>query len=119
MAFDVNNIDASKCTHVIYSFAGLEDNRMVSLDPERDIDGEGYAKAVALKADHPDLKVLIAIGGWNEGTAKYSKMAATPETRQEFVSSVIDFLNLHNFDGLDLDWEYPGDTERGGTYSDK
>ena len=107
------------CTHLIYSFAGLQGNKIVSLDPEMDIDKGQYAEALALKATNPDLKVMIAIGGWNEGVKKYSQMASSASNRQEFVDSVVEFLELHGFDGLDVDWEYPGDTERGGGWSDK
>lgn len=49
----------------------------------------------------------MAIGGWNEGSANYSLMAADAERRKRFVKSALDFILRYKFDGLDLDWEYP------------
>ncbi len=68
----------------------------------------GFQKATQLKYAYPKLKVTLAIGGWNDGSKKYSTMAADPQKRQIFVESAVNFLQEHNFDGLDLDWEYPG-----------
>ena len=50
---------------------------------------------------------MLAIGGWNEGSTRFSKLVADPETRQNLVRSAIKYLRQHQFDGLDLDWEYP------------
>lgn len=52
-------------------------------------------------------QISLAIGGWNEGSENYSRMAAEPERRKRFVKSALDFILRYKFDGLDLDWEYP------------
>ena len=42
------------------------------------------------------------------GSTKYSEMASTAERRKTFIDSVVVMLQENDFDGLDLDWEYPG-----------
>ncbi|XP_041985359.1 probable chitinase 2 [Aricia agestis] len=121
--FELSNLDPSLCTHLVYSFAGLDEatNNIKSLDPWQDLEKDygkaGYKNMVELKERYPHLKVTVAIGGWNEGSTKYSKMAADAESRAKFVQSALMFLDEHKFDGLDLDWEYP--TKRGGSPEDK
>ena len=119
--FTPEDIDANLCTHLIYTFAGLDPktDEIKGLDPWFDLDVDekggglaGFRKATDLKDQYPHLKVSIAIGGWNEGSKNYSIMAADSNRRFRFVHSVVRFLKKHNFDGLDLDWEYPG--KRGG-----
>ena len=68
----------------------------------------GFRKVADLKHVNPKLKITLAIGGWNEGSTKYSEMARDPNKRKLFSESVVKFLKQYNFDGLDLDWEYPG-----------
>ena len=67
----------------------------------------GYAKFTGLKTYNKQLKTLLAIGGWNEGSARFSPMVADAERRAEFVKNAVRFLRTNHFDGLDLDWEYP------------
>jgi len=53
-------------------------------------------------------QVLVAIGGWNDSAGdKYSRLVNNPSARSRFISHVLEFIEQHDFDGLDLDWEYP------------
>ncbi|XP_046632543.1 acidic mammalian chitinase-like [Daphnia pulicaria] len=120
--FDVEDLDPFICTHIIYGFAGLGyDNTIISLDPYNDLPenwGKGaMVRFTGLKSQNPELKAILAIGGWNEGSEKYSKMVSSPSERAKFTSSVVEFLLKYNFDGLDFDWEYPAN--RGGAIVDK
>ncbi|KAL9700657.1 hypothetical protein quinque_004098 [Culex quinquefasciatus] len=122
-SYGLDAFDPKLCTHAIYAFAGLdiENNAMKSLDPWQDLKDNwgkgGYEKLVGMRNANPHLKVLIAIGGWNEGSERYSDLAANPERRQAFVKNALEFVKKYGFDGLDLDWEYP--TQRGGKPFDR
>ncbi|KAJ5377521.1 uncharacterized protein N7496_004930 [Penicillium cataractarum] len=55
----------------------------------------------------PDTKVMIAIGGWGD-TAGFSDGAKDDTTRKRFAKNVAAMLDANKFDGVDIDWEYPG-----------
>ncbi|KAJ8953132.1 hypothetical protein NQ318_017159 [Aromia moschata] len=115
--FTTNDIDPSLCTTIVYSFAGLGLNfEITNLDSWTDIDLGGFSNLTSLKEDYPCLKTTLAVGGWNEGSIKYSVMAYTEEGRKTFADSVLKFITYYGFDGIDLDWEYP--TTRGGIPED-
>lgn len=51
-----------------------------------------YKKMTSLKKSHPGLKITLAIGGWNEGSANYSILAADPAKRETFTRSVMNYV---------------------------
>lgn len=120
--FLIEDIDPQLCTHLIYGFAKLgPNNEIAAYDPYLDLKenwGLGaFARFNNLKQKNPELTTILAIGGWNEGSTKYSNMAKQKSTRKTFINSCVAFLLKYDFDGLDLDWEYPAN--RGGAAEDK
>lgn len=108
--FEISDINPELCTHIIYAFAGLNNESWTikSLDPHLDIERDNYKNMIQLHKKNPNLKILLAIGGWNEGSQSYSILASSPDRRSKFIDSVVKFLGEYRFNGFDLDWEYPG-----------
>ena len=54
--------------------------------------------------------MLLAVGGWTDSRSgnKYSRLVKDRRKSEEFARDAVEVLNKYNFDGLDLDWEYPG-----------
>ncbi|KAG7229515.1 hypothetical protein INR49_031939, partial [Caranx melampygus] len=104
--FTADNIDPFLCTHVIYSLATINSfNQLSAIEWN---DEEQYQKLSSLKNVNPDLKTLLSVGGTVNGISPFIAMVAKPENRAAFIRSAIKFLRTHNFDGLNLAWEYPG-----------
>ncbi|BFZ13108.1 hypothetical protein BsWGS_16147 [Bradybaena similaris] len=109
-SFGPEQVNPDLCTHIIYAFAYVQGNRLVTTDPSdepRGSDIGNYARITNLKLRNPRLKVILSVGGWNMGTSAFSSMTANKDNLAEFINTTIPFLRSRNFDGLDLDWEYP------------
>lgn len=109
----MENIDPFLCTHLIYAFVGISTNGTIRiLDPWLDLEdnwGLGTMRRFNdLKTVNPSLKTLVAVGGWNEGSQTFSTVAQNAILRSRFAKDAAAFCTYHGFDGLDVDWEYPG-----------
>lgn len=116
--YHVMDIPADRITHVIYAFAKIEKGEIALCDPyaavEKSYPGDAWNEEIRgnfkqlqkLKAKHPHLKTLIAVGGWTCSDA-FSDMALTAASRRKFAVSVAHFVKKYGFDGVDIDWEYP------------
>lgn len=77
-----------------------------------------YSQVNALKNANPNLKTLLAMGGWSAMSGPYSSMASSTSSRSVFINSLIGWLRQYNFDGVDMDWEFPAYASRGGVPAD-
>uniref|UniRef100_A0A1B0DN92 chitinase n=1 Tax=Phlebotomus papatasi TaxID=29031 RepID=A0A1B0DN92_PHLPP len=114
--FGIDQVDPFLCTHFVYSFFGIDPNGTIAirdkyLDLEENYGLGNLRKVSKLKEINPKLKTLASVGGWTEGSAAFSEVANDPEKRKKFARDALDFLQKYNFDGLDLDWEYPRQRE--------
>ncbi|MEW9534413.1 glycoside hydrolase family 18 protein [Microbispora sp. NPDC049125] len=103
-------------------FSAAESLDGVADPPDTPLAGN-FNQLKKLKARHPGLKVLISIGGWTY-SKYFSDAARTSANRQRFVKSCLDAYIRGDlppiggrggprsaegvFDGVDVDWEWPG-----------
>jgi chitinase len=92
-------IPPGRLTHVFYAFATIQDGHL-TLPAHAPAHFEAL---VMLKRADPGLKVVLSIGGW--GAGGFSDVALTPQSRAVFADECM--LLAADFDGVDLDWEFP------------
>ena len=115
-------LPAAELTHINYAFANISPaGAMVLGNPCIDVGacdstaalpdtlGGNLAALAQVKRAHPQLRVLVSVGGWT-WSGRFSDIALTDSTRRAFVTSAVElFLRKWPglFDGFDVDWEFP------------
>ncbi len=141
--FTPHNIDPTILTDLYYAF-GIFGYVTKSVNPDNPhVTGDYtiqpvewndqtilYPAVQGLKHQNPQLRVILSIGGWGFNDPNdpnqigththtlFSQMVASPENRAQFIQSAISYAHRYGFDGIDIDWEYPGDMTRGGREDD-
>lgn len=103
------SIDPFSMSRINFAFAKIETGRMVE---SHATDAPNLAALTALRKQNPHLAVLVSVGGWGN-SAHFSDLALTAQSRRIFADSVMVYLRSYDLDGLDVDWEYPGQSAAG------
>lgn len=99
----IDSFPIEKISHLIYSFGHLKGD---SMNIHSAKDSALISKMVALKKRNPDLKVMMAMGGWS-ACANCSEVFSRANGRKTFAKTTKKLLDFFNADGIDIDWEYP------------
>jgi chitinase len=87
-------------THLCHAFVLPDaDGR---LGPSRGVPDRKLTAA----AHHAGVKVLVSLGGWGYDR-QFAAIVARPEAEERFVREVVRLVDEADYDGIDLDWEYP------------
>lgn len=63
------------------------------------------------------MEVYPSIGGWTLSDP-FPNLAANPAARKKFADNCVKLIEAYDFDGIDIDWEYPGYLDHNGTPED-
>ncbi|KAG2443822.1 hypothetical protein HXX76_002165 [Chlamydomonas incerta] len=103
-----DTIDLTGVTHVYYAFAWINEGPDFSL---RDEFGN-LEVVMGLRRRYPGLRALISIGGGGFDPSIWSAAAGSAAARAKFVAGVAEWVARVDADGVDLDWEFPGKSDR-------
>ncbi len=122
-AYTADLLPFDKMNTVGYAFAIFDNNGQVSL---YDLDSDSVNLPIISQARkrYPYLNASLSFGGWSwsstpsgwhcqvgsspHGPAEcFSQMAADPIATAAFVTQAVQAMKEVNFNGIDIDWEYP------------
>ncbi|KAK1407908.1 hypothetical protein QVD17_39535 [Tagetes erecta] len=106
--YPASSIDTSYFSHIYYAFV-LPSPTTYALDITSDDVEKLLGFANATSAWNPRAKTILSIGGGGGGALPgiFSQMASQVYSRANFINSTIKVARDYNFDGVDLDWEFP------------
>ncbi|KAF5574913.1 glycoside hydrolase family 18 [Fusarium subglutinans] len=117
------DIKTDSYTHLYWAFATIDPSSYaVKLSDSEDEDN--VRDFTALKGKGRNLQTWVAVGGYDfsdedKPTHKtWAKLCADAGHRAAFIKSAAAFMDKYGFQGIDLDWEYPGEPKRGGSRAD-
>lgn len=102
---DLDRLYLDPLTHINYAFLLPKENGEVYF---RD---ESLAKNVVEYCHKLGKKVFVSVGGWCDGEIilqkVFEKICDDEDRLKKFVKAIMRVVKDYNFDGVDIDWEYP------------
>jgi chitinase len=99
-----SNLEYELYTHLCHAFVVAdEDGR---LRPNKNVPDAAFAA----EAHRHGVQVLLSVGGWG-WDAQFAAIVLDREAETHFVQSVLQLVDEADYDGIDLDWEYPDSRE--------
>lgn len=98
-------------TDLNYAFLEPESNGTVKLAVTGDAAPEVLEEFREISHERPETAFHLSVqAGWYSG--RFSDAALTAERRKRFARTAIKHMRTYNFDGIDIDWEFPDGTVR-------
>ncbi|EAU84319.1 endochitinase [Coprinopsis cinerea okayama7 len=105
--YPLSRVSWKKYTHLTYAFAETSpDVHKLSFEEATWTNPQLLPQFVSEAHKH-GVKALISIGGWT-GSRFFSTAVGSASNRTAFVKTVVNFAQKYHLDGVDFDWEYPG-----------
>jgi chitinase len=105
-------IHPEKLTHINFAFAHIDSQGHAVIESP---DASKTLRSLsALKAQNPKLRIIVSVGGWQADG--FSDAALTDSSRLAFARSAVQLIREYSLDGIDVDWEYPGQGVAGIKY---
>lgn len=99
----LQGLDLRLYTHLCHAFIVADEDGRVR--PGRGVPDPDLAR----RAHEAGVQMLISLGGWG-WDRQFAAIVADPSAEDRYVEAVLKLVDEADYDGLDLDWEYP-DTE--------
>ena len=99
----VTDTQARKLTHLNLAFAPMKNGETAMT-----LDDRQLLEISRLRRANPNLAILVSTGGG--GDRGHGEATSTPEGLDKLTASTIRLVEKYNLDGIDCDWEFPGDT---------
>ncbi len=112
---NISRIPGNLLTHINYAFVSVS-SKGTCYVPAPSLDGPNFAALRALRDRFPHLKLLISLGG-GSSTGGFRTGAASAAGRHRFAQSCVGLMKEIDFDGIDVDWEFPANTAEKKNYA--